>query len=138
MGQQWIRIPGRRHMRLDNRKTYLRNCSHQGFSKIYAKTGDLISYDNGDGRERMGRVMGRIAEIDRDGENISGQLLVMEASPCGTFGYDRPVHPESVHTCYAPGHMAFLRWMADASPEDLLKYAKDDLETRKRATFHGD
>lgn len=97
------------------KKVYLSRASRIGFGLTHAKPGNWVRFVshnyNGSRNSHVGRVIGRIDETDRDGENCAGHLAVMQLSDDATHAYVRWVDPAHVLDCYEKPPRALLQWI---------------------------
>lgn len=135
-------MPGRKIEYSTRRLTKLPNVgSALGYDRYTARAGDFIlykeSYTDGSSSRRQARVLGVITKCDQDGASGVDLLLVLAFTDDLSYGYERWVEPKDVLSCKGPEHArAFLSWIVGAEPEELWKYCRDDLETRRKASCH--
>jgi hypothetical protein len=83
---------------IDRKQVICRNSSHLGYSKVTARTGDVVRWG-----ENVGRVIGRIAYAPPCGETpaITNWLIVACLSPDLTYVSERWINPEEVTQVFA-------------------------------------
>lgn len=97
-----------RKAKYDLRKVICPNASCIGYSSNVAKPGYWIAYGSD---RRIARVLGRIAETDRDGTDCKGWLAVIRMGMECTSGFIDWVNPSDVRHCYAKTPADFLTWL---------------------------
>lgn len=106
-------------------KVYCPNASTLGLQKWKAGPGDFITwedtYTNGETYTQHGRVLGKIVDVDFDGDDCTGNLAVMaficEFTACAI----RWVDPEKVTSIREPnpGFMAYVLGL-DITPDNVV------------------
>lgn len=100
-----------RKARYDMRQVICKNASLLGSATRIVRPGYWVTFDQGAGAPTMGRVLGRIAETDRDGENCAGWLAVIAFFAGHGFCGVRWVNPDDVREAYANPPRAILEWL---------------------------
>jgi hypothetical protein len=133
----------RRKIKVSRKKVAkLLNATSIGYGQWKARPGDIIVfkewYTNNEYRYRLARLIGVITESDVvEGHSAAGELSVLSINDSIHYGYERFVKCEDVVECYRPEHArTFMTWLLNASVEELEKYVREDLETRKKATYY--
>ena len=101
-----------RKARYDMQQVICRNASHIGYSTKRAKPGYWVAYNNL-GDTHIGRVLGRIAETDRQGFDCKGFLAVMVLGIECTHAGVQWVDPSFVTHCYEHAPHDLLTWITD-------------------------
>lgn len=97
-------IPMRTDATIDRKQVICRKSSHLGYSKVTARTGDIIVYVESENVSRVGRVIGRVAyapPLSGDAQPIRNYLVVASLSNDLTFVGERWVNPEDVSQVFA-------------------------------------
>ena len=84
---------------IDRKQVISRNSSHIGYSKITARKGDIVIYNDDNDTSHVGRVIGRIVyapALQGDTQPIRNYLLLAVLSQDQTFVMERWVNPEYV------------------------------------------
>lgn len=100
-----------RKAKYDMRRVICKNSSCIGNSSNIAKPGFWIVYCDDSGKQYAGRVLGRIAETDRDGKDCAGHLAVMRLHTGMRSAGIAWVHPDSVRDVYEHPPAALLEWI---------------------------
>lgn len=102
-----------RKARYDMRQVICPNATTLGHCTVIAKPGRWIAWD--DGAQRIGRVLGRIAETDyRDGTTCAGWLAVIGLFCEATAAGIRWVNPAHVQAIYKEPPAQLLAWLTGA------------------------
>jgi len=102
-----------RKARFDLKQVVCRNSSCLGYSSNIARSGYWITYrQGGTGDVRAARVMGRIAETDRDGEDCSGWVIAMKLNADLRSTFIVWINPEWITDCYETPPADLLAWIA--------------------------
>jgi hypothetical protein len=83
---------------IDRKQVICRNSSHIGYSKVIARTGDMLLWSEGT-EHNLGRVIGRVAyapALEGDKAPVRNWLVVARLSNDMTFVCERWVNPENV------------------------------------------
>lgn len=95
---------------IDNKQVNLKNVTLHGYLKGFAKKGFIVGFtEHGDGEQRCGRVLGRIAKVGKIGNDpdMAGWLVIAQMSPSLTTCYERWINPDWVFSCYDPQNYGF-------------------------------
>lgn len=128
-----------RKARYDMRQVVCRNSSCIGFSSNIARPGYWVTFGTPDAvtgstpYRSIGRVLGRIAETDRDGVNCAGFLAVVRLTMEGTHAAVTWVPPAHVIACYEKPPAALLAWLTG---DEWVK-SKDDIARIVAMSEHG-
>lgn len=99
-----------RRAKYDMRQVICKNSSIIGYSSNIAKPGHWVMWRD-IGFRSVGRVIGRIAETDRGGENCAGYIAVMRLTTELTHAMVAWVNPLFVTHCYAQPPQDLLTWI---------------------------
>jgi hypothetical protein len=123
----------RNDAKISNRKVYLPNATHLGFSKYEAKRGDLIVYREHHADDsyqlRIARVIGTVdAPALEHSSAVKNHLFVLALSNSGDTVYERWVDPANVVECIT-SPVKFAAWFfSDApmqySPADVIRLSE--------------
>ena len=122
-----------RKARYNMQQVICRNASHIGYSTTRAKPGYWVAYKNF-GVPHIGRVLGRIAETDRQGLDCKGYLAVMVLGMDCTHAGVQWVDPSYVTHCYERPPAALLTWITN--PINWVK-SKHDIARLIAMARHG-
>lgn len=100
-----------RKARYDLRQVICKNARCFGYSSNVAKPGYWVSFTGSSGEKCSGRVLGRIAETDRDGKNCSGYLAVIRLTLECTHAGIAWVNPTDVTHCYRNPPADLFAWI---------------------------
>lgn len=90
--------------KIDRKQVICRNSSHLGYSKVTARTGDIVVYTENLETSHVARVIGRIAyapPLSGDVHPIRNYLIVASLSKDLTYVGERWVNPEDVSQVFA-------------------------------------
>lgn len=127
------------------REVKLPNASTLGYGRWKARAGDFIVYKEqhsvsvpAEEHSRLARVIGQITSVEgRTDDPCVGFLVVLAVDDEAAYGYERWINADDVTECRSPEHArAFLTWLVQATPSELFKYCRDDLEERQKASCH--
>ena len=121
-----------RKARYDMRKVICKNASCIGSSSNVARPGYWVTWTEAN-RTFTGRVLGRIAETDRDGANCSGYLAIVRLHSGMQSAGICWVHPDSVSDCWQKPPAALLTWITG----DEWVSNKDDIARIVAMSEHG-
>lgn len=111
-----------RKARYDMKQVVCPNASTLGYGKNIVRPGYWVRFAHGAGDE-IGRVLGRIAETDRDGNACKGFLAVIRLICEGTAGGIAWVDPRDVTYALEKPPAKFLAWITG---DEWVK-SKDDI-----------
>jgi len=105
-----------RKAKYDRKQVICRNASCIGYSSNIARPGYWIRYNVGESGSqwainRLGRVLGRIAHADADGNDCRGFLAVMRLAVSGTAAFVDWVNPDMVRECYERPPANLFAWI---------------------------
>lgn len=95
----------------DCKRVICKNSSGLGYSSNVAKPGYWIAFKGGSGEQCIGRVLGRIAETDRQGADCAGCLAVIRLHMESTHAGIAWVNPNDVTHCYEKPPADLLAWI---------------------------
>lgn len=98
-----------RKARYDMKRVICKYASLIGSSTRIAKPGHWVALDTS--YRMVGRVLGRVAECDRDGADCKGYLAVVVFHGGHGFCGIRWVHPDDVRECYEHAPQRILAWL---------------------------
>lgn len=120
-----------RKARYDMRQVICPNSSCIGYSSNIAKPGYWVTVREGLSAPYLARVLGRVAETDRDGLDCKGHLAVVRLFD--THCTVRWVHPYSVQDCFEKPPAKLLAWLTG---DEWVK-RKDDIARIVAMSEHG-
>lgn len=103
-----------RKAKYDMRQVVCPNSSGLGYSSNIAKPGYWVSFNGPSDQQCFGRVIGRIAETDRDGKDCRGYLAVVRLFMELTHAGIAWVNPSDVTACYENPPAELLAWITGA------------------------